>query len=192
MMPSTRSTEAGLLLVFGLATAVLHGGCAGGQATTIPGAPVSEKELAMRKLQQPLDQHQCKIAVYPSAGRDWQLERMQGLVGRGASFATALESLCREAEGRRAGAVVDLYYQRVPNGWSSTVELRGTAVRFETGFQPPPAPEWESIRPPELPTNLDSEPSPEGEGAGKTSARNRGKGPGLRNHAGIRGPRSNG
>jgi hypothetical protein len=191
-MAAIRATEAGPLFTLGalgLAITALLGGCASGSAAVNPGSPVPEKELAMRRLQQPLDQHLCKVAIYPTAGRDWQLERLQGLAGRGQSFAAALESLCREGEGRRAVAIVDLYYQRLPNGWSSSYEVHGTAVRFDAGFAPPPAPNWESIRPPEMPTNLDAEPAPQGEGASSPAARNRGKGPSLRNHAAIPGPR---
>jgi hypothetical protein len=140
----------------------------------------------MRKLQAPLDQHMCTTAIYPIASQDWPLQRVQSFAGRGKTFQEALESLCREVEGRKLPAVVDIYFGRTPSGWSSQFEVRGTAVRFDDGFSPPPAPAWESIRPPEMPTS-NEEPLPAGEGGSKTSARHRGK-RSLRDHAALRSP----
>lgn len=140
--------------------------------------PISERELALRKLQAPLEQHLCKIAIYPSSRQDWQLQRIKSFSGRGKTFEAALEALCREVEGHKLPAVVDIFFARAPSGWSPTYEVRGTAVRFEDGFTPPQAPEWNSIRAPEMPANLDVEPPPAGEG-GKTSARHRGRRAGL-------------
>jgi hypothetical protein len=157
-----------------LLTAAL--GCATPRASEAPSnKPISEQELALRHLQAPLDQHLCKAAVYPSARPDWRLVRVQSLAGRGTNFATALEALCREVDGQKLPAVVDIYFWRSPGGWSPNFELRGTAVRFEEGFTPPEAPAWESIKPPDMPTNLDEEPPPAGEGAKKTSSRHHGR-----------------
>jgi len=151
-------------------------GCAGPRASEAPsGKPISEQELAQRHLQAPLEQHLCKAAVYPTAGSDWRLVRVQSLAGRGVSFATALEALCREVDGQKLPAVVDIYFWRAPGGWSPNYELRGTAVRFEEGFSPPSPPAWENIKPPEMPTNLDEEPPPAGEGGKKTSSRHHGR-----------------
>ena len=147
-------------------------GCAAGRSTVAPdGHPVPERDLARRHLQAPLEQHVCKAAVYPSSQGDWRLVRLQSLVGRGPNFETALEALCREADGQQFPAIVDIYFWRAPGGWSPNYELRGTAVRFEEGFTPPDPPRWESIRPPQMPTNLDEEPPPAGEGSKKSSAR---------------------
>lgn len=147
-------------------------GCASSRMTPAPaGQPVSESELAKRQLQTPLEQHLCKAAIYPTARADWRLVRVKSLAGRGPDFTSALEALCREADGQRLPAVVDIYFWRAPGGWSPNYELRGTAVTFEDGFDPPDAPAWNSIRPPEMPRNLDEEPPPAGEGAKKTSTR---------------------
>lgn len=151
-------------------------GCAAGRSLPAPpGQPISERDLAMRQLQAPLDQHLCKAAVYPTARADWRLVRVKSLAGRGPDFNTALEALCREADGHKFPAVVDIYFWRAPGGWSPNYELRGTAVRFEDGFDAPDAPSWESIRPPDMPKNLDEEPPPAGEGGKKTSARPHGR-----------------
>lgn len=161
-------------LGLGLAWAAELAGCA--NARTGPAGemrPVSESELSRRKLQAPLEQHLCKVAVYPSSRQDWQLQRVKSFSGRGQSFEAALEALCREVEGQRLPAVVDIFFARAPSGWSPTFEVRGTAVRFEDGFTPPPPPEWSSIRAPEMPTNLDVEPPPAGEGKSSWRHRNR-------------------
>jgi hypothetical protein len=147
-------------------------GCASSRSVPAPaGQPQSERDLASRQLQAPLDQHLCKAAIYPTARADWRIARVKSLSGRGTNFATALEALCREADGLGLPAVVDIYFWRAPGGWSPNYELRGTAIRFEEGFAAPDAPAWDSIRPPEMPKNLDEEPPPAGEGGKKTSSR---------------------
>lgn len=147
---------------------VSMGGCATGRTkSTEKFKPTSEAELAARRLQETLDKHQCKAAVYPSADPDWRVVRVQSLAGRGASFQTALEALCREADGKKLQAIVDIYYWRTPSGWSPSHELRGTAVRYEEGFTPPPAPAFADLRPPEMARSSDDEPAPAGEGGKK-------------------------
>lgn len=165
-MSSIRSMKFGALFAMWAATT----GCAGVRnGVTGTDSATSERELAMRKLQAPLETHLCQTAVYPIAKQDWPLQRVQAFTGRGKTFEAALEALCREVEGRRLPAVVDIYYTRTPSGWSPNFEIRGTAVRFDEGFSPPPPPQWSNIRPPEMPANLDVEPPPAGEGV-KTSA----------------------
>jgi hypothetical protein len=129
--------------------------------------PTPERELAAKQLQTGLDNHLCKAAVYPIAGADWQIERVTSLRGRGATFEMALEAMCREADGLKLPAVVDVYHWRAPSGWAPNFELRGTAVRFESGFTPPTAPDMKSIQAPGMPTT-DEEPPPAGETAKKS------------------------
>lgn len=129
--------------------------------------PSSEAELAARRLQEPLEKHACKAAIYPVAESDWRLVRVASLAGRGSSFQTALEALCREADGRRLQAIVDIYYWRTPSGWSAYHELRGTAVRYEDQFTPPTAPAFADIRPPQMAHSSDEEPPPAGESSKK-------------------------
>lgn len=128
----------------------------------------TESELAARRLQPPLNQHLCSAAVYPNAGQSWRMVRVVGLSGRGPDFISALEALCRETDGKKLPAVVDIYFTRAPSGWSNQFEIRGTAVRFEDSSQVPPAPDFNSIRQPEPPQNSDDEPAPQGE-SGKKS-----------------------
>lgn len=187
-MTSIRSREGKARPLLVLLVGSLFSGCANTKATVSSSSmlppPSTEKELAMRKLQEPLEQTTCKVAIYPTAKQDWQVQRLQALVGRGKSFETALEALCREVEGRKLPAVVDIYYGRVPSGWSPNFEVRGTAVRFEGGFSPPPPPSRSSIHPPEMPTNIDVEPAPAGE---RSSSRHR-KRAGFRDHAAAQNP----
>lgn len=128
----------------------------------------TESELAARRLQPPLNQHLCSAAVYPNADQSWRMVRVVGLSGRGSDFISALEALCRETDGKKLPAVVDIYFTRAPSGWSNQFEIRGTAVRFEDSSQVPPAPDFNSIRQPEPPQNSDDEPAPQGE-SGKKS-----------------------
>ena len=128
----------------------------------------TESELAARRLQPPLNQHLCSAAVYPNADQSWRMVRVVGLSGRGPDFISALEALCRETDGKKLPAVVDIYFTRAPSGWSNQYEIRGTAVRFEDSSQVPPAPDFNSIRQPEPPQNSDDEPAPQGE-SGKKS-----------------------
>ncbi len=123
---------------------------------------ISEKVLAARKLQEPLEKHLCQAAVYPTSAADWRAERVPGLSGRGKSFLAALEALCREADGLHLSAVTDISYVRVPGGWSDSHELRGVGLRYEAGFARPPAPRFETISPPEMSIPV-SEPPPSGE-----------------------------
>lgn len=154
-----------LLVVAGLALAAASPSCAAShKAAELPSKPVTEKELAARYLQTPLENHRCKAAVFPHAKANWRLVRVVSIAGRGPSFATALEALCRETDGLKLPAVVDIYYNRTPSGWSANHEIRGTAVKYEDGFSPPHAPKITDIHPPELPQNNDSEPAPQGEG----------------------------
>ncbi len=125
--------------------------------------PMGEAELAAKRLQQPLDTHLCKAVVYPTARPDWKISRVVSLQGRGTNFQAALEALCREADGHRLPAVVDLYYERAVTAWSPNHAIRGTAVRYGEGFEPPPAPEMGSIKPPDMPKSTDEEPAPSGE-----------------------------
>jgi hypothetical protein len=127
--------------------------------------PIGESELAARKLQKPLDQHLCAAAVYPKASPDWKIKRVVSLQGRGENFQAALEALCREADGQKFPAVVDIYYERAFTAWSQHHAIRGTAIRYVEGFVPPQAPEQTSIKPPEMPKLTDDEPAPFGEGA---------------------------
>ncbi len=148
-----RATVAGLCFLLGSAA------CGMSRSQQVEGfQPVSEKELAARQLQAPLDKHLCSAAVYPSAGAKWKLTRVAALAGRGPNFATALEALCREADGMKLPAVVDIYYWRTPSGWSPNYELRGTAVRYEEGFKPPEAPDFKDIHPPQMPHAGDEPP----------------------------------
>lgn len=156
------------VLGWGGGALVSMGGCATARTkSTEKFKPTSEAELAARRLQEALDKHQCKAAVYPSAEPDWRVVRVQSLAGRGASFQTALEALCREADGKKLQAIVDIYYWRTPSGWSPSHELRGTAVRYEEGFTPPPPPAFADVRPPEMARSSDDEPAPAGEGGKK-------------------------
>lgn len=125
--------------------------------------PVGEAELAAKKLQQPLDTHLCKAVVYPTAKPDWKISRVVSLQGRGTNFQAALEALCREADGHKLPAIVDIYYERAVTAWSPSHAIRGTAVRYGEGFEPPPAPELGSIKPPDMPKSTDEEPAPSGE-----------------------------
>src|SRR5436190_784562 len=83
---------------------------------------MSMKVLAARKLQRPLTDHLCRAAVYPTTDKAWQVSRVATLSGRGPTFLEAPEALCREADGLRLPAVVDIYYFRAPDGWSETHE----------------------------------------------------------------------
>lgn len=125
--------------------------------------PIGEAELAAKKLQEPLDKHLCKAAVYPLARPDWKVTRVVSLQGRGTNFQAALEALCREADGQKFPAIVDVYYERAVTAWSPNHALRGTAVRYSEGFEPPAAPELTSIKPPEMPKSTDEEPAPYGD-----------------------------
>ncbi len=146
-------------------------GCSiGACATAKPPAaaaiePISESELAAKKLQKPLDQHLCAAAVYPKAAPDWKIKRVVSLQGRGENFQAALEALCREADGQKFPAVVDIYYERAFTAWSQHHAIRGTAIRYVEGFVPPQAPDPTSIKPPEMPKLTDDEPAPYGEGS---------------------------
>lgn len=130
------------------------------QAPAAAHEPMSEKVLAARKLQQPLSQHLCQAAIYPAADARWEMSRVAVISGRGPTFREALEALCREADGLKAPAVVDLYYWRLPDGWTRSHEVRGTAVRFQ-GSAPPP-PRFAEIQPPPPPDRSGSEPPPGG------------------------------
>jgi hypothetical protein len=134
------------------------------KAAEAPIKAASETELAARFLQTPLENHRCKAAVYPHAKNSWKIARVVAVAGRGPSFVTALEALCRETDGLKLPAVVDIYYSRAPSGWSPNHEIRGTAIRYEDGFVPPHAPKLSDIKQPELPKNGDDEPAPQGEG----------------------------
>ena len=148
---------------------VLAAGCAAPKKSAeAPVKAVTETELAARYLQTPLENHRCKAAVYPHAKTNWKITRVVAVAGRGPSFATALEALCRETDGLRLPAVVDIYYARTPSGWSPNHEIRGTAVRYEDGFVPPHSPKISDIKPPEMPQNTDEEPAPQGEGPRKS------------------------
>ena len=159
----------GLLLLGGLAGFAGLPGCARLRGSDQLLKPTPERELAARHLQTPLEKHLCKAAVYPTAATDWRLVKVASLRGRGVSFEAALESLCREADGQRLPAIVDIFYWRIPGGWTPNYELRGTAVRFEDGFSPPTPPEWGNIRAPDMPPTTDEEPPPAGEVASKKS-----------------------
>ena len=151
--------------IVGWALVALGASCAAPKkAADTPFKPVPESELAARYLQTPLENHRCKAAVFPHAKTSWKILRVSAVAGRGPSFATALEALCRETDGLKLPAVVDIYYQRTPSGWSPNHEIRGTAIRYEDGFVPPHAPKISDIRPPEMPQNSDDEPAPQGEG----------------------------
>jgi hypothetical protein len=150
-----------------LVTAAL--GCASTRKTVdVTSKAVSETDLAARFLQTPLENHRCKAAVYPHTKAGWRVTRVSSVSGRGPSFATALEALCREADGLRLPAVVDIFYARTPSGWSPQHEVRGTAVRYEDGFSPPQPPKLSEIKPPQMPGSNDDEPAPQGE-AGRKS-----------------------
>jgi len=125
--------------------------------------PIGEGELAAKKLQEPLDKHLCKAAIYPTTKPDWKVARVVSLQGRGPSFQAALEALCREADGQKFPAVVDIYYERAVTAWSPNHALRGTAVRYSDGFEPPTPPEIASVTPPSMPKPTDEEPAPSGE-----------------------------
>lgn len=153
-------------------------GCAPPRGGTAPQVgPLSEQQLAQRRLQASLEQSLCKVAVYPAAQSAWKLERLHALTGRGPQVEQALEALCREAEGLGHPAVVDVTLWRVPSGWSPDYEVRGIAVRFEDGFSPPDPPALRSIKPAAMPAG-DEEPPPVGEGKRNASrgAATRGKG----------------
>lgn len=143
-------------------------GCKAAPSTVSDKRASTESELAARRLQPPLNQHLCSAAVYPNADQSWRMVRVVGLSGRGPDFISALEALCRETDGKKLPAVVDIYFTRAPSGWSNQFEIRGTAVRFEDSSQVPPAPDFNSIRQPEPPQNSDDEPAPQGE-SGKKS-----------------------
>lgn len=145
----------GLVLALGLAACATAPEREGGVE------PMSERTLAARKLQKPLTEVQCRAAVYPALGRDWPAESRVPVVGRGPSFAAALEALCREADGVQASAVGDLSY-RAPVGWGPSHEVRGTALRFSTGFSAPAAPERAALSPPP-PLRPGEEPPPASE-----------------------------
>lgn len=156
-----RTLQASLL---GCGLCALVAGCAAPRKAAEPlTKAATETELAARYLQTPLENHRCKAAIYPHAKAAWKLVRVVAISGRGPNFATALEALCRETDGLKLPAVVDIYYSRPPSGWSPNHEIRGTAVRYEDGFTPPRAPKITEIHPPELPTNTDEEPAPQGE-----------------------------
>mgnify|MGYP000851726567 CR=1 FL=1 len=160
MRPSRRLKAwlGGLIIVSGL------GGCVTGKAQTLKkNEPIGEAELAAKKLQEPLDKHLCKARIHPIAKADWKLTRVVSLVGRGPSFLAALEALCREADGNKYVAVVDLYYERAVTAWSPNHAVRGTAVRFGEGFEPPEPPDLTAISPPPMPKATDEEPLPAGE-----------------------------
>jgi hypothetical protein len=147
-----------------IAIALTTGACvSSGGLLDKKAGPIGEAELAAKKLQEPLDKHLCKAAIYPVARPDWKISRVQSLQGRGPSFQAALEALCREADGQKFPALVDLYYERAVTAWSPNHALRGTAVRYSDGFEPPPPPEIASIKPPEMPKPTDEEPAPSGE-----------------------------
>jgi len=164
VMSNRRGASGRLLVIAGLALAAAGPSCAAPRkAAELPAKAVTEKELAARYLQTPLENHRCKAAVYPHAKSGWRVVRVVSIAGRGPSFATALEALCRETDGLKLPAVVDIYYNRTPSGWSPNHEIRGTAVRYEDGFSPPHPPRITDIHPPELPQNNDVEPAPQGE-----------------------------
>ena len=145
---------------------LLGAGCAAPKkAAETPIKAVSEAELAARYLQTPLENHRCKAAVYPHAKNSWKIARVIAVAGRGPSFVTALEAMCRETDGLKLPAVVDIYYSRAPSGWSPNHEIRGTAIRYEDGFVPPHAPKLSDIKQPDMPKNNDDEPAPQGEGS---------------------------
>lgn len=155
--------RAPLLSSSALALGLLGGCAAEGPVVVAENQPMSEKVLAARKLQRPLSEHMCRAAVYPQSDKGFQVSRVATLAGRGASFAEALEALCREADGLRLPAVVDIYYFRVPDGWSGVHEVRGVGVSYDAGFTPPQPPPFEGIRPPQPPQRTAAEPAPSGE-----------------------------
>lgn len=127
--------------------------------------PANENELAAKKLQQPLSEHLCQTLVFPVSRPNWKLVRVVSLSGRGPDFHSAVESLCREADGKQFPAVVDIYYERAVTAWSPSHVVRGTAVRFSDGFLPPPAPDRSQLTPPPFPKPTDEEPMPISENA---------------------------
>jgi hypothetical protein len=144
--------------------------CGGPEKVQAPASQaISEKVLAARKLQQPLDTHLCQAAVYPTSAAEWQVTRVQVLSGRGKTFQAALEALCREADGLRLPAVTDITYVRLPGGWADAHELRGMGIRYESGFVPPPPPPFQSIPPPEMQMPA-QEPPPSGEPPSSSSS----------------------
>jgi hypothetical protein len=85
-----------------IAIALTTGACvSSGGLLDKKAGPIGEAELAAKKLQEPLDKHLCKAAIYPVARPDWKISRVQSLQGRGPSFQAALEALCREADGQK-------------------------------------------------------------------------------------------
>lgn len=172
--PSVRSPEATVshlpwagrsarLLVSAVAIASIVG-CASGKALSEKKiGPIGEAELAAKKLQEPLEQHLCKAQIHPAAKPDWKMVRVVSLLGRGPTFVAALEALCREADGQKFPAIVDVYYERAVTAWSPNHSVRGTAVRFSDGFEPPAPPEHSAIAPPPMPKATDEEPLPAGE-----------------------------
>lgn len=150
--------------LFGLIAIGLLGGCVTGKAHPEKKIePIGEAELAAKKLQDPLDKHLCKAAIHPIAKADWKLTRVASLIGRGPNFQAALEALCREADGQKFPAIVDIYYERAVTAWSPNHAVRGTAVRFGDGVDPPAPPELAAISPPLMPKATDDEPLPAGE-----------------------------
>jgi hypothetical protein len=158
--PSKRSARAQIAILLALCV----GACVTNKSLLDKKAgPVGEGELAAKKLQAPLDKHLCKAAVYPMTKSDWKVARVVSLQGRGPNFQAALEALCREADGQKFPAIVDIYYERAVTAWSPNHALRGTAVRYGDGFEPPPPPEIASVTPPSMPKPTDEEPAPAGE-----------------------------
>lgn len=140
----------------------LPGACVHGPAPAARNEPVSERVLAARRLQAPLSQHLCQAAVYPVQPPSVHASRVTALAGRGKNFPEALEALCREADGLKVPAIVDIYYWRNPGGWSDTHEVRGVAIRFEEGTAAPAPPKFADIQPPKMP-DLREEPPPASE-----------------------------
>lgn len=109
-------------------------------------APISEKTLARRKLQIPLDQHHCKTRVLLTTSAPKAIT-LGPVVGRGPSYQEALEALCREADGLLATAVTQIVWYP-PTSWSSsTHQLRATALRHPDGLPPPDASDSPSMKP---------------------------------------------
>ena len=155
--------RASALSISAWALASLCGCAAPGPVAVAENQPMNEKVLAARKLQRPLSSHLCRAAIYPATEKGWQVSRVATLSGRGPTFLEALEALCREADGLRLPAVVDIYYFRAPDGWSETHEVRGVGVSYDEGFKPPAPPNFVDIKPPSPPQRGTSEPAPSGE-----------------------------
>lgn len=160
----SRSGQRSLIGLLAIGASLAMGACSTAKLQTKAAIePISESELAAKKLQQPLDQHLCAASVYPKSSPDWKIKRVVSLQGRGENFQAALEALCREADGQKFPAVVDIYYERAVTAWSQHHAIRGTAIRYVDGFAPPQAPELASIKAPEMPKLTDEEPAPYGE-----------------------------